>query len=270
VADELFEAGCYSDAAAYYDLFRHLPGEPDGHVLLQLGKCFMAAQDHARAEEYLLLAIEADSGSVDARMELAKIYESAMEEEEALILATEAMALQGADGEDGVSARATHAASRLTRIRGLKVSGPKTGSRAPQAREGSSAREARTRLKGVPLRYRPKRLLDPVARARDERARTERLAGHYQSFRELKGEVGRGNLQATTSWMASGKVLIDDFRSSRKLYSLGNYLRSIGIGVGGNTDPSRPRSKVTEMVERLSRSKPCRLVTTRVVHCVAN
>src|SRR6187549_181848 len=77
VADQLFDIGRLSDAAGYYEVLRHLPGELDPHIMVQLGRCYLDRLDYAAAEEQLLAAIDADPDSIDARIELAKVYELA-------------------------------------------------------------------------------------------------------------------------------------------------------------------------------------------------
>ncbi|KAL3959064.1 hypothetical protein ACCO45_007226 [Purpureocillium lilacinum] len=65
-------------------------------TLLQLGRCYLTLGEQPAAEECFLAAIDADEDSIEARVELANMYERAREDEEALILAAEAMALREA------------------------------------------------------------------------------------------------------------------------------------------------------------------------------
>lgn len=63
------------------------------------GKCNFELHDHAAAEESFLAAIEADEENIDARYELAKMYEKVQEKEQAYILVNEALSLQAAQQE---------------------------------------------------------------------------------------------------------------------------------------------------------------------------
>ena len=100
LAEELAHRGHTPLAISYYHILRDLPGDPDATILLQLGRCHSAVGENATAEEYFLAAIDADEDNIDARIELANMYEKAREEEEALILAAEAMALREIRDQD--------------------------------------------------------------------------------------------------------------------------------------------------------------------------
>ncbi|CAI0643865.1 unnamed protein product [Colletotrichum noveboracense] len=93
IADELYMVPRISEALDYYELLRHSIYGQDATLLLQLGRCYLARSDLAAAEDCFLVAIQVDETNIDARIELARIYEKAKEEEEALILLSEAAAL---------------------------------------------------------------------------------------------------------------------------------------------------------------------------------
>ncbi|KAL1897662.1 transcription factor TFIIIC subunit tfc4 [Sporothrix stenoceras] len=72
------------------------PADDDADALVLQGKCNLELHDHAAAEECFLAAIEADDENIDARYELAKMYEKAQEKEQAYILVNEALSLEAA------------------------------------------------------------------------------------------------------------------------------------------------------------------------------
>ncbi|CAK7217560.1 transcription factor TFIIIC subunit tfc4 [Sporothrix curviconia] len=72
------------------------PTDDDADALVLQGKCNLELHDHAAAEESFLAAIEADEENIDARYELAKMYEKAQEKEQAYILVNEALSLEAA------------------------------------------------------------------------------------------------------------------------------------------------------------------------------
>ncbi|CAK7230546.1 transcription factor TFIIIC subunit tfc4 [Sporothrix eucalyptigena] len=72
------------------------PADDDADALVLQGKCNLELHDHAAAEESFLAAIEADEENIDARYELAKMYEKAHEKEQAYILVNEALSLEAA------------------------------------------------------------------------------------------------------------------------------------------------------------------------------
>ncbi|KJR87796.1 general transcription factor 3C polypeptide 3 (transcription factor C subunit 4) [Sporothrix schenckii 1099-18] len=87
MTDEIGEGGDANSSAAADD---------DADALVLQGKCNLELHDHAAAEECFLAAIEADDENIDARYELAKMYEKAQEKEQAYILVNEALSLEAA------------------------------------------------------------------------------------------------------------------------------------------------------------------------------
>ncbi|KAE9574619.1 hypothetical protein CGMCC3_g9417 [Colletotrichum fructicola] len=125
IADELYMVPRISEALDYYELLRHSIYGQDATLLLQLGRCYLARSDLAAAEDCFLVAIQVDETNIDARIELARIYEKAKEEEEALILLSEAAALDrindgGNQLEDEERARADELTRRYEVVRNLK------------------------------------------------------------------------------------------------------------------------------------------------------
>lgn len=102
LAEELRRCEEPQAAAKFLETLKSLPGDPDATILLQLGRCYLAIGEQPLAEESFLAAIDADEDIIDARVELANMYENAKEDEEALILAAEAMALRDARNYAGL------------------------------------------------------------------------------------------------------------------------------------------------------------------------
>ena len=200
LAGHLFDHELINEAQVYYEYLRTLPEESDADILLQLGRCHLAKGNSVAAEESFLAAIDADTDSIDARVELANLYSTAHEDEEALILVTEAMTLQ--------QNRAAHGGGRVSR----------------------SLRGASGRIPSgvIPRRYRPKRLVDPARRRQEEVERARRLSTQFVHVQELKARIRDGDEGVVPAWMAAAKELIDDFRSYRKFYSWDNYLKFLG------------------------------------------
>lgn len=265
IADELLYLGQVQDAKAYFELLHQLPGEADAHTFLQLGRCHLQEFNYAAAEEHLLWALEEDPDSIDARIELAKVYESTRENEEALILATEAIALQdaadheeselGDDDGDGLQQDATREA-RSREVVGKATNKqrkkPSTTRSAPRTSVAQRPRGERV----IKPRYRPRRLGDAEVRRQEERERAGRVSRQYESAQELKRRIrDNGETELMGEWMATAKELVDDFRSARKFYSWDKYLRFIGYeGNLSTMKGNQEKSQVALMVERLSKS----------------
>lgn len=259
LANELARCGRQPLAVHYYLELRQLSGDADPAVLLQLGRCYLALGEQPNAEECFLEAIDADEDSIEARIELANMYEKAREGEEALILAAEAMALREARfqsplGEPGLF----HSPAPSQRAK--PACGPPQR-RKPRARSGdkpSTSSKDGSQKPVVPRRYRPRRLAAPDKRLQDEKARAIKLSSQYKTVRDLKQQIAAGRHDLVPVWMATSKDLVDDFRSLKRFYTWDKYLYFLGSkhqvpAAGAELE----NSELAQMYERLSR---CRFV----------
>lgn len=259
LADELARCGRAALGIEYLEILRSVPGDPDAVLLLQLGRCYLATGEQPAAEECFLAAIDADEDSIDARIELANMYEGAKEDEEALILATEAMALREAqDMGSGPDAAAAGLSAGGSSIRRGRRSSPATQLRGLRRRRNVDPAES-TRVPGrprLPRRYRPKRLAGPDRRRQDEEARAVKLSRQFDVVRGLKQQISTGRHDLVPAWLASSGELFDDFRSLKKFYTWDKYLlfldprRKLDV-----PQASQPGSELLRMYERLTRCK---------------
>ncbi|RDA89700.1 hypothetical protein CP533_0672, partial [Ophiocordyceps camponoti-saundersi (nom. inval.)] len=249
LASELHRHGQQPLAIQFLQLLRNFLGDSDPALLLLLGRSYLAVGEHSSAEECFLAAIEADQDSIDARIELANIYERAREDEEALILAAEAMALREASAhrikiscaEHGETARSSRARARRRQCR-------------VHTTDHTAAVAKVSRDSIVPRRYRPKRLTDPNKRLQDEQARVAKLTRDYEAVRDLKQQIVAGRKDLIPAWMTTCRELVDDFRSLKRFYTWDKYLHFIGSGRrSSNSTDERSHSELTDMYERLSR-----------------
>lgn len=253
---ELGREGVSELAIKYLELLRHLPGEPDAAILLQLGKCYLDSGEQAKAEELFLSALDVDEDNIDARIELANMYEKAREDEEALILAAEALALRGAQDRTSQDQSETEARNGHASISLILQASRQRSRRTVPNKAAFSGREAGRPT--IPRRYRPKRLAGPDKRRQDEQARAIKLSHQYGVVRNLKQQIEEGLEELVPLWMDSSKELIDDFRSLKRFYSWDKYLHflgSKGLSRSGVTD--LPDTELSQMYERLARCKLC-------------
>ncbi|GKU01821.1 unnamed protein product [Fusarium langsethiae] len=245
LAEELAHRGHTPLAISYYHILRDLPGDADATILLQLGRCHSAIGENATAEEYFLAAIDADEDNIDARIELANMYEKAREEEEALILAAEAMALReirdrdhnNESGQD--SSTATEQPSR----------------RAPRKAQAVPRRTDAFGKRLITRRYRPKRLAGAEKRRQEEQARAVKLAEQYEIVQDLRRKIKEGCQDLIPDWMASSKELVDDFRSIKKFYTWDKYLHFLGPkNHMQQQETGQPQNELSQMYERLART----------------
>lgn len=248
LASGLAQYGFNAEAVKFLEPLRAMPGEPDPAVLLQLGRCNLGLGNSSAAEECFLSAIDADEMSIEPRIELASMYESAKEGEEALILAAEAMAIRDAQAygnalsgpQDLTNATNEYAAR-------LRAEGP---------RRLTTTADGRARPM-IPRRYRPKRLADPSKRRQEEQAHAFKLAQQYEIVSDMKRKIAAGEKELIPSWMSSAKDLIDDFRSLKRFYTWDRYLKFLGPKAteeGAETGPGA-ENDLSRLYQRLARSK---------------
>ncbi|KAH6661637.1 hypothetical protein F5X68DRAFT_162044 [Plectosphaerella plurivora] len=242
IANALFEHGAFPRALDYFEMLRDSSCSHDPELLFNLGMCYVNSGDTGAAEDCFLLTIEVDENNIHARVELARIYEQAHEDEEALILVTEAIALQdmrGVPREGGVAALEA----------GLE---PVEGERMPRTRPG---RKPGTR---VARRYRPKRLVGADQRKLEERERADELSRRYKDVRHLKRLIQAGDRTLVSDWMAAARDLVDDFRSFRRFYTWDKYVKYLGAAndmVFNAPYQVQPgTSELHQFAERLSRN----------------
>ncbi|ROT38863.1 TPR-like protein [Sodiomyces alkalinus F11] len=246
IADTLFDSGNVARALDYYELIRNSIYGEDPDLLLRLGRCHLANFDTGAAEDCFLLTIQVDEKNIDARIELARIYEQAKEGEEALILITEAIALRGAG--NGVRRSGKSAAIPLAMPSNLDS--PEDGHAGQKAGSGAVVRP----------RYRPKRLVAPDQRRQEEHKRADELSRKYQDVRNLKREIRHGARHLVSSWMAAAKDLVDDFRSFRRFYTWDKYVKYLGaaddmvLSTPLQTRGGHGNSELHELAERLSKN----------------
>lgn len=248
IASELYRQDHAAFAAKYLEVLREISGEPDADILLQLGRCYLVSGQQPDAEECFIYAIEADPDSIEPRVELANMYEKAREDEEALILAAEAIALRSAQ-QPGEGSLNLESASRIRDQSRL------------QFRQGDEAIDPRLRSRTsqrpvIPRRYRPKRLAAPGQRRREEQAHAAKLSRQYETVRDLKRQIRDGREDLIDTWMQSSRELVDNFRSLKQFYSWDKYLQFLG-SKGPVQQPSQEQAgnQLFQMYERLTRSK---------------
>ncbi|KAI1176338.1 hypothetical protein F4777DRAFT_547312 [Nemania sp. FL0916] len=271
IASALYESDLRAMALRFFEPLLSVPDVLDSAALLAAGRCYLEAGDKRQAEECFGTAIDADESndeaSIDARYELAKMYEAAREEQEAYILVNEAIGLQRAHDEaedendmddmddyqgsdDDVRSRPGISAAGRERSRKQRASRPlkSTSSRKPVRKPAldENGREVR--------RPRPRRKV--FARTEEvtleEKRRAEKLAAAWRSIHNARETVASDTeLGPSYTFMQAAKELVDDFRSCKGFYSWEKYLIHLGIDEDKQVYVSRNHNLI-EMKQRLS------------------
>lgn len=214
LANELFEARRITTALEFYDLYRRLTIEPDAEILVQQGKCYLEMEDQATAEECFIAAIEIDDDNIEARYELAQMYETNQEQEEAFLLVNEALQLERDQKRDA------------------RNNGEEDGE--PQAKSQKRVRQKVLRDRAArPKRARRvyiRRMANKAQREKYEESVTNNFKDKYQRVLDLREQVKGGDRAAEEEWMAAAQDLVDDFRSFKEFYPWDKYLNFMGYG----------------------------------------
>lgn len=219
LADQLFENHRTTEALNFYNFYVRLIGTFDSETLVQLGKCYLEMQDKATAEEMFIKAIEEEDENIDARYELARMYEIAQEHQEAFLLANEALQLQHdqrLEDEDGEYQDEEPAVTKERKKRNFrkKYKSDKTRAERPKRVRRQYVRHMATKAK----------------REMYEHTVTESFRKKYQTAQELREKMAIGNKEAEDEWMAAAQDLVDDFRSFKEFYPWDKYMNFMGYG----------------------------------------
>ncbi|KAI2630453.1 hypothetical protein GGS21DRAFT_540113 [Xylaria nigripes] len=257
VATALYESDLQEMALRFFEPLLSVSEVLDTSILLAAGRCYLEAGDKRQAEECFGAAIDADESndeaSIDARYELAKMYEAAREEQEAYILVNEALRLQQVHDEaereddeddigdyqgsdDDIRNRARVGAIRRERLRKRALHPLK-----PRANRSLTSRPRRKvfgRTEEVTL---------------EEKRRAEELTTAWGTVHSSRAPIDESVTETGPSdaFMRAAKELVDDFRSCKGFYSWEKYLNHLGIDEDKQVYVPRNRNLI-EMKERLS------------------
>lgn len=241
VAPKLLEAGLYQNALIFYQCLKQHPSLVTSKLYIEMGRCFQGSGLGFKAEDCFQMAIQIDEDSIDARMELAKMYEQLGEQEQALICVNEVMSIKRSQNT------IVHPGSKSGRGRS-RIDDPQPAPNLP-----------RPQLSVMPTRgpraYKPRRLVDPVEKLKDETARAEQLQSQYYTIRKEHQGMRNGDIASTNSWMEAARDLTDDFRSFKTFYPWDKYVKFLGYTGGDRLQAETSLdSDLTAMAARLSRS----------------
>lgn len=233
-ADSLLEAGFHQQALAFYNPLLSLQDQSDPLLYLQVGKSYLHENLNTQAEECFQKVIHLDDSNIEARIQLAKLYEDLDEQEQAFIYISEIM--------------------KIRRARDWKQQSRPKGE--DSATDGDIFLPANTRRKSY---YKPRRFIDPAERHREENARAEHLLGQYTVMRSEQSGMRAGLKGPTLAWMAAAQDLIEDFRGFKTFYPWDKYVRFLGYTAQAQTQTGATPLDIdlAAMADRLSSSISC-------------
>jgi general transcription factor 3C polypeptide 3 (transcription factor C subunit 4) len=210
-ADELFAAGYHEVAMTFYQPLEQLLEEVNPSLLVQIGRCFLKGLNDSKAGEYFKAAIKLDESDVNARMELARMYERIKQPGAAFNYVTEIMKLQN---------NARRESNRHTLEIAVKDQKPR-----PKPDTGLSTAPSRA------SRARPPRVTHASKNRifKDGLIQTaEYLQNQYQRLKSEHDGMRTGDVESSLLWMDAAEALTNDFRSFKPFYPWDKYVRFIG------------------------------------------
>ncbi|KAI0391317.1 hypothetical protein F5Y17DRAFT_441000 [Xylariaceae sp. FL0594] len=273
IASALYEADIRTKALRFFEPLLSIPDVLDSAALLAAGRCYLDAGDKRQAEECFGAAIDADESndeaSIDARYELAKMYEAAREEQEAYILVNEALRLQQAhddadeyidDDEDDMYPDSEDENQNRHGLSGARKRRPRTNRaprtlkpRAPRTLKPKSARVTDGTAKARQPRQRRKVFGRTEEVTLEEKRKAEELAAAWRTIHSTRAShhANACRVGPSETFMQAAKALVDDFRACKGFYSWEKFLTHLGIEEYKQVRVSRNRNLI-EMKERLS------------------
>ncbi|TAQ84390.1 hypothetical protein B7494_g7286 [Chlorociboria aeruginascens] len=229
VGHQLHRAGLHQQALKFYLPLTKVTGYNSASLQVEMGRCYLQERLGKQAEECFQAAIQLDETNIEARMDLAKMYEDLNEEEQAFIFVSEIMSLRRAQNPRDL--------------------------RWPRQSQDTEANKQNM----VPARsrrsYYPRRLADPLDRAKEESARAQHLQRQYLTIMAERDRMRDGNAVSTRIWMEAAKDLTDDFRGFKTFYPWDKYIRFIGYT---GPDPSEHETPLdtdlSAMADRLTKN----------------
>lgn len=218
------------------------PGmQEDPSLHLQIGKCYLRGGHEREAEESFQTTILLDQDNIEARVELARMYEDLDDQEQAFIYVND-----------------------LIRLR------REQSSRKRQSEEDENNAFDNDVLMPTAVRrksyYQSKRLMNKEERRKQEAETAERLLEQYSLMRLERNGMRAGDPRATKAWMDAAADMIEDFRSFKQFYSSEKYMRFLGYTTGtGREQPLTGATPLdTDLAEMASRISSRRNIASQV------
>jgi general transcription factor 3C polypeptide 3 (transcription factor C subunit 4) len=261
VATALYETQRAVKALRFFEPLRNIPDYLDATALYNTGMCYLETGDKRQAEQCFTAALDFEEQTMDtrinARYELAKMYEAARQNAEAYILVNEALNLE--KDRDGSSTESNGGAGMADNGRDKSQPKRKKAQREPIVRP--AARKPREKKAGVVTR-KPRepgvaRRTRPLVFALDEDRRIEeerRSKDLAEKWRIIREERDNSNQGPGDTWLSAAKDLVDDFRSFKAFYPWDRYLTHLGL-MEDEASPSSMNPLLLKMAQRLRDGK---------------
>ena len=235
-ADALSEEGLYHEALRFYEPLQQVKDYTDPTFFTAMAKCYRAVGLVTEAEDCYQTIIEYDEENVDARVQLAKMFEELGMPEQAFTYVNEVMLLGRQHMEHSK--------------KGRTATGPAV------ADHDASMPTMLARRTSRPGARKPTTTLNIAQKADLERARDDNVRILHLRFLELRRAMRAGDEESTIQWLDATRSLILDFRSNKLFFPWDKCIRFLGYSKEARRKALKPRTseavdEMEAMAERL-------------------
>jgi general transcription factor 3C polypeptide 3 (transcription factor C subunit 4) len=221
---------------------------------MAMGECAMHCERLEEAENCYLTVVEHDTKSVEARVRLAKLYESIGMTEQALRYVNEAVLIGRQETRRRRRRRNTRVQQLVRELRSTESNFHPPGSKslAPKPHPAVTFNTSA-----------PPSMMVTGRRHMAQNETEGEVNGHiqylYSKMMELRPEMREGNMDATEDWLDIADALLCDFRSNRVFYPLQRNMVFLGYSREAQKKAGKYRNRtlmdeIQEMAGRLQES----------------
>lgn len=236
-ADSLQQAGLYSESLKFYQALLKAGHDRDATLHLEIGKCYLRTGQDREAEESFQTTIHLDRDNIDARVELARMYEDLDDQEQAFIYVNDLIRLRREQSN-------------------RKKKNEEEEEEDPVVDDDAFMPAVARRTRSY---YQTKRLMNKEERRRKEAETAERLLEKYSVMRLERIGMRDHDPRATKAWMEAALEMVEDFRGFKQFYSTEKYVRFLGYNGAGREQPLTGATPLdndlAEMAKRISSRK---------------
>ncbi|KAL2007860.1 hypothetical protein VTN00DRAFT_7842 [Thermoascus crustaceus] len=252
-ADALKEVGLFEDALRFYEPLQQTDEYADVSFFMAMGECSINAGKLEEAENCYLTVAEHDTKNVEARVRLAKLYETIGMTEQAFKYVNEAVLLGRQETRRSRRRRKDARLEQLAReFQTTEIGGEGVAPRPIAPKPLPPGAPATTLMTSSAARRR-------VEQAELEEEGLEHIEYLYSKMMELRPKMREGDALATEDWLDIADALLRDFRSNRVFYPLQRNMVFLGYSREAQRKAGKYRNKtlmdeMQEMAGRLQES----------------
>ncbi|KAI9849713.1 MAG: transcription factor TFIIIC subunit tfc4 [Sclerophora amabilis] len=232
-ADALCDAGNYHEALQFYEPLQDVEAQLDITLYFQMAKCYRAMSLADEADQCYQTIIANDEKNIDARIELAKMYEEMNLPQRAFPYVNEVLLLRKEEprrrANEGMTTEPGQADSFLPTASGLHERSQKAHPRVSLSKEERMVRE---------------------------QEQDDAMHYQYMQLQGLRNKMREGDKASAVEWMAAASSLLNDFRNAKVFYLWEQYSQLLGSAPDVRKRPlknqsSDSRTDLEAMTERL-------------------